>query len=327
MCKSCNTKCLSICIPVTCFFSLYFPSCKYIALFSFYSWYVILLFVIFFDCKCYNLGVCRISEFTFLWIYIKVYNYISSFFNSFFLFACSSKCNISICFIIEESIIHKTLNFCSTRIKSNFSCICISSPTSKFITFWCNHCRKIKFLIIRSCCEFNSSMCIVYIFSTIFTCFNKCSSFWCIKSSSHCFLSCLCFFACSSKCNKSICFIIEESIIHKTLNFCSTRIKSNFSCICISSPTSKFITFWCNHCRKIKFLIIRSCCEFNSSMCIVYIFSTIFTCFNKCSSFWCIKSSNHCFLSCLCFLLDNCCDHWIFQSFYSIISISCLLGC
>ena len=167
----------------------------------------------------------------------------------------------------------------------------------------------------------------VCIFSTIFTCFNKCSSFWCYKRSNHCFLSCLCFFACSSKCNKSICFIIEESIIHKTLNFCSTRIKSNCSCICISSPTSKFITFWCSHCRKIKFLIIRSCCEINNSMFRVCIFSTIFTCFNKCSSFWCYKRSNHCFLNRLCFLLDNCCDHWIFQSFYSIISISCLIGC
>ena len=134
MCKSCYSKCLSICIPMTCFScSLYFPSCKYIAFFRFYSWYVILLSVILFDCKCYNLGTCRISEFTFLWIYIKVYNYISS--NFFFFKLLNVYINIfirSICYVYRQIILNKCISFwcfkiCSAKCcwsSSNFTCFC-----------------------------------------------------------------------------------------------------------------------------------------------------------------------------------------------------------
>ena len=129
MCKSCYSKCLSICIPVTFFFSLYFPSCKYIAFFSCYSWYVILLFVIFFDCKVHVLSSCWIFKLSLFWIYIECYFYISSFF--FFCKLLNFYINIcirSICYVYRQIILNKCISFWCFKICSA-KCCCISNLT------------------------------------------------------------------------------------------------------------------------------------------------------------------------------------------------------
>ena len=332
MCKSCYSKCLSICIPVTCFFSLYFPSCKYIAFFSFYSWYVILLFVIFFDCKCYNLGVCRISEVTFLWIYIKVYNYISSFFFFWFSFLeLSCYCNISFIWSFWE-----VCKSCNTK------CLSICIPVACFFSLYFPSCKYIAFfscyswyVILLSVIFFD---CKVHVLSSCWIC--KLSLFWiyieCYFYISSFFFFWFSFLELSCYCNISFIWSFWEmckSCYSKCLSIC-IPVTCFFS---LYFPSCKYIAFFSFYSWYVilLFVIFFDCKCYNLGVCRIsevtflwiyikvynYISSFFFffkllnlyiniiissICYfsrqiilNKCVSFWCFKicSAKCCFFS------------------------------
>ena len=130
MCKSCHTKCFSICIPILCFSAFNFPSSKLVSIICFYCRNFKLLV-----CVCSNTFErnncwwCIIREWSFFWINnIEIYFY--CFFFSWFFF--SFYININICIL---TIFYRSTPLIICKFVSFWNCKIFCSKLSAFSNF------------------------------------------------------------------------------------------------------------------------------------------------------------------------------------------------
>ena len=139
MCKSCHTKCFSICIPILCFSAFNFPSSKLVSIICFYCRNFKLLV-----CVCSNTFErnncwwCIIREWSFFWINNIEINFYCFFF-SFILFK-SSFYSIILRFC---TIKHKFKSICCNVRVYNITFFIFYFPTCPCITIFCYYFWKI----------------------------------------------------------------------------------------------------------------------------------------------------------------------------------------